>query len=713
MRSTDYGWLLLSALLWIAAGCGGEGASGDLDAQSSACGNGRLDPAEQCDGQLLGVSSCQSLGWTAGVLTCTDQCTYDLSGCHSCGNGQIDDNEQCDGALLNAATCQSLGWEGGGDLTCATDCTFDTSGCLTTDTCSPTGGTLSCGQVVVGSTANAQTTTNILDQYTCPTSPMDAPEIVYQFVPGPNNYEIVAELSDLTADLDLIVLVRNEELTCSAMYCPAQSTNPGTADEAIEMGINPDLTYYIIVDGRNNAQGSFSLSLQCKEIEICDDNIDNDLDGQVDCQDDDCDGNPLCNIRQISERFGGILTSHRFDLDHTTVAFVPDGALSYTQTATDNVVHYPHAPGSGTTTQTVTFASANDAVNIPFSGQTFALFGVPYTSMWVNSNGNITFGASDTDPTPTSIKFALGPPRIAGQWTRFDPTLGGVVTVDTFASGIAVTYDQVACGSQGASDCSSQIVLSWNGDIALSNLTHSSDQTEVGISEGGASQLSQTPPEVDLYVAPNPVQGYYEHFQYPIAPADTFDLNNALITFTPDGSAPQGYTYQTQSAVSAFPFQAGAGNVSSVVLPLSFVFSEQVVLTAPHSVAFYGNVWTDLWVGRNGTITLGRPPLGSQGDADVHFALPRISGLFGDWDFSGPDALSYLDEFNDAQGYVVVVTFIDVPDMDGATASFQMAIRADGTITLYYNSVNTLGGLVGISSGVGGWPMPSESNFAP
>lgn len=47
-----------------------------------------------------------------------------------CGNGNIDPNEQCDGGNLNGFTCESLG-NAGGSLGCdPVTCTFDTSLCM-------------------------------------------------------------------------------------------------------------------------------------------------------------------------------------------------------------------------------------------------------------------------------------------------------------------------------------------------------------------------------------------------------------------------------------------------------------------------------------------------------------------------------------------------------------------------------------------------------
>ena len=44
------------------------------------CGNGRLDPDEQCDGRLFGAS-CEDAGFLGGDLDCLDDCQFDTSEC--------------------------------------------------------------------------------------------------------------------------------------------------------------------------------------------------------------------------------------------------------------------------------------------------------------------------------------------------------------------------------------------------------------------------------------------------------------------------------------------------------------------------------------------------------------------------------------------------------------------------------------------------------
>jgi hypothetical protein len=117
-----------------------EGTSGTTGSSSTSsgggpgCGNGAVEPGEQCDGADLQGFDCALLGLGGGVLACDPvMCTFDTSGCMpigNCGNGVIDPGEQCDGADLQGFDCFSLGL-GGGVLACdPVMCTFDTSMCM-------------------------------------------------------------------------------------------------------------------------------------------------------------------------------------------------------------------------------------------------------------------------------------------------------------------------------------------------------------------------------------------------------------------------------------------------------------------------------------------------------------------------------------------------------------------------------------------------------
>ena len=99
----------------------------------AVCGDGRVDGTELCDGSNLNSQACTDFGYTAGQLQCKPDCTgFLLTGCTKCGDGLIQGAEQCDGPLqLNGQSCSSLLGPGtyGGLLSCSKYCTFDTSSC--------------------------------------------------------------------------------------------------------------------------------------------------------------------------------------------------------------------------------------------------------------------------------------------------------------------------------------------------------------------------------------------------------------------------------------------------------------------------------------------------------------------------------------------------------------------------------------------------------
>jgi cysteine-rich repeat protein len=115
-------------------GAGGAGASGGAGGAPPACGDGTLDPGEECDGAT--GKTCLDLGFSGGDVACTVACTYDLSACTGCGDGAIQQQlgEECDfdaqGDPLVAATCASLGYPmSGANPGCKPDCKFDIRPC--------------------------------------------------------------------------------------------------------------------------------------------------------------------------------------------------------------------------------------------------------------------------------------------------------------------------------------------------------------------------------------------------------------------------------------------------------------------------------------------------------------------------------------------------------------------------------------------------------
>jgi len=109
------------------------------------CGDGIIDPGEDCDTLDLGGTSCTELGgFTGGSLSCDAFCNFDLNACNAafcgdgfctqgdfdscpqdcpatCGNNVIEETEVCDGTNFGGSTCADFGFDQPiqGDLTCS------------------------------------------------------------------------------------------------------------------------------------------------------------------------------------------------------------------------------------------------------------------------------------------------------------------------------------------------------------------------------------------------------------------------------------------------------------------------------------------------------------------------------------------------------------------------------------------------------------------
>lgn len=89
----------------------GEGPTST--AAGPTCGDGAINGDELCDGDDLGDATCASVGVPGnGELLCVD-CAFDTSQCVKCGNGDIDPGEDCDDGGVAA------------DDGCGTNCHFE------------------------------------------------------------------------------------------------------------------------------------------------------------------------------------------------------------------------------------------------------------------------------------------------------------------------------------------------------------------------------------------------------------------------------------------------------------------------------------------------------------------------------------------------------------------------------------------------------------
>lgn len=97
---------------------------------TDSCGDGVLDPGEQCDKNDFGPLTCGTEGFYTGNLACASDCTIITTGCSlTCGDGLAQvDHEDCDTNDLQGWTCTDFGFIGGA-LGCSAACEFDYADC--------------------------------------------------------------------------------------------------------------------------------------------------------------------------------------------------------------------------------------------------------------------------------------------------------------------------------------------------------------------------------------------------------------------------------------------------------------------------------------------------------------------------------------------------------------------------------------------------------
>ncbi len=186
----------------------------------------------------------------------------------------------------------------------------------------------------------------------------------------------------------------------------------------------------------------------------------------------------------------GVVSDPNFlDLQGASVYFTPsgDGYLGEAR---------PVAFDQTARTSGTALALADDdsqRIALPF---VFPYFDGSYSEVFVNSDGNLTFGAGDEDTASRSLSRALsGAPRIAALYADFNPAaVGAEVRAFVLSDRLVVTWDGVPqFGSTRRQTF--QADLRSDGSIAFHYLSISLTDAIVGIFPGGGAS---EPDPVDL-----------------------------------------------------------------------------------------------------------------------------------------------------------------------------------------------------------------------
>ena len=167
----------------------------------------------------------------------------------------------------------------------------------------------------------------------------------------------------------------------------------------------------------------------------------------------------------------------------------------------------------------------DDTTEVPL-GFSFPFNGETWDSVFVNSNGNLTFGFGDTFFIDSVSGLLNGPPRIAPLWDDLSPNNGGQVFVEYGSGTVSVTFENVpeffATGSNtftATLDIGGNVTVTYGGITATDGLA--------GVSEGfgapdpGPTDLSNA---LDL----SAVGTTYEQFNF----GNPNDLDSAILIYT-------------------------------------------------------------------------------------------------------------------------------------------------------------------------------------
>jgi flagellar hook capping protein FlgD len=220
----------------------------------------------------------------------------------------------------------------------------------------------------------------------------------------------------------------------------------------------------------------------------------------------------------LEEYWNGTHESGNVDTD-TTCSYVPI-TVGAGGTATANIL-LNVVPG-------VLTLGDDDAALVTLPNG-FSFCGKRYHSVWVNSNGNITFGTGDTNPSPSATALRVGAPRICGLWDDLDPTAGGFIAASPVGQNFVIRFFEVPeflFGGQNTFTITLRPNATYRVDYGG---TSTFFDTMAGRSPGAGAP---DPGPTDLTTAPQPLTAstVYELFSL----GD--DLTNAHLEYAPCGA---------------------------------------------------------------------------------------------------------------------------------------------------------------------------------
>jgi hypothetical protein len=194
------------------------------------------------------------------------------------------------------------------------------------------------------------------------------------------------------------------------------------------------------------------------------------------------------NIAVVVDNGVMVTSRNLFDLNGRSLRFTPVSGAAFTVSSSSSTLEPDFGPAltfgyPGATA----FPGDDDTQEVGFVAG-FPFFGNTYTSVWVNTDGNVTFGEPEfASDDRDKAKLVLGPPRVAAYLIDVNPNNpsnpGGSGTihaaVKTSPDRLVVTWNAVA-DFQGGVSSTFQIVLEASGVIVVT-IDHADPVASYGV----------------------------------------------------------------------------------------------------------------------------------------------------------------------------------------------------------------------------------------
>jgi hypothetical protein len=185
---------------------------------------------------------------------------------------------------------------------------------------------------------------------------------------------------------------------------------------------------------------------------------------------------PVTIVVEPNDYITEFFDANTVDFSHRTFTIRPMGQEYRVCSAT--AAAFPFEPNESNI-----ISLGNDSYyGVSLGSSVVNFFGKSYDTVYVGSNGYITFESGESAST-VSLANHFRAPRISALFSNLDPSAGGTVYVQKLADRVVVTYRNVP--QYGLANANSfQVEIRYNGVIRLTYLDISAGSRIVGISEG-------------------------------------------------------------------------------------------------------------------------------------------------------------------------------------------------------------------------------------